>query len=393
MKKIFLKPKKEESLRRFHPWIFSGAISHWDFEPEEGDAVQVLGHKGEYLAAGHYQKGSIAVRVCAFEPVPSFDTPFWVGKLKSAFNYRKSLGLIQNPKTNCFRLVHGEGDGLPGLIIDIYGTAAVMQCHSIGMHRHREQIAQALAVVLGKQMEALFDKSHETLPPHYAATMHNGHLLGGGEGAIVRENGHSFWVDWTEGQKTGFVLDQRDNRELLGRYVKGKSVLNAFAYSGGFSVYALANGARQVQSVDVSSKAITWTHRNVELNQLGAERHEGIVAEVIRFFSTSETQYDVLVVDPPAFAKSIAKRHNAVQAYKRLNLAAMKCLRPGGILFTFSCSQVVDKLLFYNTIVAAAIESGRKVRVMHYLEQPADHPVQLFHPESSYLKGLALYVE
>ena len=393
MKKIFLKHKKEEALRRFHPWIFSGAISHWETEPEEGDAVEVLSPKGEFLAAGHFQKGSIAVRVCSFEPVAAFNTAFWAEKLKAAFAYRKSLGLTLHPHTDCYRLVHGEGDGMPGLILDIYGQTVVMQCHSIGMHKSREAIAQALGVVLGKKMEALFDKSHETLPPHYAATMKNGHLMGGGDGAIVKENGHSFWVDWTEGQKTGFFLDQRDNRELLGRYVKGKSVLNAFSYSGGFSVYALANGARQVQSVDVSSKAINWTKRNMELNRLESDRHEGIVEDVTRFFNQTELLYDVVVVDPPAFAKSIAKRHNAVQAYKRLNLAAMKCLRPGGILFTFSCSQVVDKVLFYNTIVAAAIESGRKVRVMHYLEQPADHPVQLFHPESSYLKGLALFVE
>lgn len=393
MKKVFLKYKKDEALRRFHPWVFSGAISHWDAEPEEGESVEVVNSQGEFLAAGHYQKGSIAVRICSFEPVAGFNTAFWYGKLKSAFAYRKSLGLAQHPLTDCFRLVHGEGDGLPGLILDIYGTTAVMQCHSIGMHKSREPIAQALGQVLGKRLEVLYDKSKETLPPHYAAGVVNSHLVGGGLGAIIRENGHSFWVDWTEGQKTGFFLDQRDNRELLGRYVKGKSVLNAFAYSGGFSVYALANGARQVRSIDVSAKAITWTNQNVELNHLETVRHEGIVADALQFFRTTDEQFDVLVVDPPAFAKSLAKRHNAVQAYKRLNLAALKCLRHGGILFTFSCSQVVDKVLFYNTIVAAAIESGRKVRVMHYLEQPPDHPVQLFHPESSYLKGLALYVE
>ncbi|MCB9283973.1 MAG: class I SAM-dependent rRNA methyltransferase [Lewinellaceae bacterium] len=393
MKKIFLKPKKEEPLRRFHPWIFSGAIARWDAEPEDGEAVEVRSSRDEFLAVGHYQNGSISVRVCSFEPVAALDVAFWHSKLKSAFRYRKSLGLTHNPNTNCYRLVHGEGDGLPGLIIDMYDTSAVMQCHSIGMHKNRHLIAEALSGVLGKQLEALYDKSRETLPSQYAAGVQNGHLLGGGNGAVVKENGHSFWVDWSEGQKTGFFLDQRDNRELLGRYVHGKSVLNAFAYSGGFSVYALAAGARQVWSVDASEKAVAWTHRNVELNRLGAERHEGIAADVIHFFRDTDQQYDVLVVDPPAFAKTISKRHNAVQAYKRLNLAAMKCLRPGGILFTFSCSQVVDKVLFYNTIVAAAIESGRKVRVMHYLEQPPDHPVQLFHPESSYLKGLALYVE
>ena len=393
MKKIFLKHKKDEALRRFHPWVFSGAISHWDAEPEEGEAVAVVNAKGEFLAAGHYSKGSIAVRICSFEPVAVFNAAFWFGKLKSAYAYRKSLGLAQHPNTDCFRLVHGEGDGMPGLILDVYGTSAVMQCHSIGMHQNREFIAEALADVLGKRLEVLFDKSKETLPAHYAAKVSNNLMLGAGVGAVVRENGHFFWVDWAEGQKTGFFLDQRDNRQLLTRYVKGKSVLNAFAYSGGFSVYALANGARQVRSVDVSAKAIAWTHQNVELNHLETERHEGIAADVLQYFKSAGEQYDVLVVDPPAFAKSLAKRHNAVQAYKRLNVAALKCLRPGGMLFTFSCSQVVDKLLFYNTIVAAAIESGRKVRVMHYLEQPPDHPVQLFHPESSYLKGLALYVE
>lgn len=393
MKKIFLKPKKEDSLRRFHPWVFSGAIARWEEQPEDGDVVEVCSHKGEYLATGHYQNGGIAVRICSFNQVEALDVPFWMTKLKSAFSYRKSLGLVHHPHTDCYRLVHAEGDGLPGLIIDIYGSTAVIQCHSIGMYKSRESIAQALSHVMGKELEAIYDKSKESLPAQFAAKAHNGHLLGGGNGAIVKENGHVFWVDWSEGQKTGFFLDQRDNRELLGRYVKGKTVLNAFSYSGGFSVYALASGARQVWSVDVSAKAIDWTHRNVELNRLGAERHEGITADVLQYFRQSDEQFDVLVVDPPAFAKSLAKRHTAVQAYKRLNMAALKCLRPGGILFTFSCSQVVDKVLFYNTLVAAAIESGRKVRVMHNLEQPPDHPVQLFHPESSYLKGLALYVE
>lgn len=393
MKKIFLKPKKEDSLRRFHPWVFSGAISHWDAQPEDGDTVEVCNSRGELLAIGHYQNGGIAVRVLSFEPVKAIDENFWYAKLKSAYAYRNSLGLVHHPDTDCYRLAHAEGDGLPGLIIDMYGATAVLQCHSIGMHQSREAIASALARVAGKPLEAIYDKSRDVLPAQYAAGVQNGHLLGGGEGAVVKENGHVFWVDWTEGQKTGFFLDQRDNRELLGRYVKGKNVLNAFSYSGGFSVYALTKGARQVWSVDVSAKAIAWTHRNVELNRLGAERHEGITADVLQYFRHAGQQYDVLVIDPPAFAKSMAKRHTAVQAYKRLNIAAIQCLRPGGILFTFSCSQVVDKALFYNTIVAAAIEAGRKVRVMHQMEQPADHPVQLFHPESGYLKGLALYVE
>ena len=393
MKQIFLKPRKEDSLRRFHPWVFSGAISHWDVQPEDGDVVEVRSHKGDYLATGHYQNGSIAVRVCSFEPAGELDAAFWKAKLKTAFAYRKSLGLVQNPHTTAYRLVHAEGDGLPGLIIDVYDTTAVVQCHSIGMHRSREAIAEGLSAVMGRSLQALYDKSKDALPANYGSQVANGHLFGAGDGAIVKENDHFFWVDWVEGQKTGFFLDQRDNRALLGRYVKGKSVLNAFSYSGGFSVYALTCGARQVWSVDVSAKAVAWTHRNVELNRLGAERHEGIAMDVLQFFRTTDQQYDILVVDPPAFAKSLAKRHNAVQAYKRLNIAALKCLRPGGMLFTFSCSQVVDKVLFYNTIVAAAIESGRKVRVMHQLEQPPDHPVQLFHPESSYLTGLALYDE
>ena len=393
MKKIFLKPKKEESLRRFHPWIFSGAISHWEAQPEEGEAVEVCDRNGNFLAIGHYQTGSIAVRVCSFERLAALDEAFWHGKFKSALSYRNNIGLARSPNTNCFRLVHGEGDGLPGLIIDIYDSAAVMQCHSIGMHKSRSLIAGALSQLMGKRLDSLYDKSKETLHGDYGAQVSNGHLFGESHGAIVKENGHSFWVDWTEGQKTGFFLDQRDNRALLERYVKGKSVLNAFAYSGGFSVYALAAGARQVESIDVSAKAINWTHRNVELNQFAIERHEGITADALHFLNTSEKNYEVMVVDPPAFAKSIAKRHNAVQAYKRLNLAAIRRLSPGGILFTFSCSQVVDKMLFYNTLVAAAIESGRKIRVMHQLEQPPDHPVQLFHPESGYLKGLVLYVE
>jgi 23S rRNA (cytosine1962-C5)-methyltransferase len=390
MLKIFLKPKKDVPVRRFHPWIFSGAIDRMEGEPADGSIVEVRSHRGAYLATGHFQNGSIAVRIFSFkeiEPGPAF----WNEKLQNAFDYRRSPGLIDNPATNCYRLVHAEGDGLPGLIVDVYGETAVVQCHSIGMHRSLPEILPALVEVLGGRVAAVYDKSKETLPANYAATVQNGYLHGQSSPQPVLENGHSFFVDWERGQKTGFFLDQRDNRQLLSKYAAGKSVLNAFCYSGGFSIYALKAGAASIHSVDVSQKAIEWADKNVVLNP-ATGKHESFVEDVQKYLKGCG-EYDVIVIDPPAFAKNLKKRHNAVQGYIRLNAAALRKVAPGGMLFTFSCSQVVDRELFYNTIVAAAIEAGRKVRVMHHLSQPADHPVSLFHAEGAYLKGLALQVE
>ena len=390
--KIFLKPKKDEPVRRFHPWIFSGAISKMEGQMEDGDIVEIFSHQGDYLATGHFQQNSsIAVRIFSFEKTES-GHDFWVKRLRNAMDYRIALGLAVDKNTSCYRLIHAEGDGLPGLIVDIYGKTAVLQCHSIGMHRQRALIAEALMEAGGGNIQAVFDKSKETLPDIYAATMKNSYLFGDSMPQVVVENGHFFYLDWELGQKTGFFLDQRDNRQLLNRYVQGKAVLNTFCYSGGFSIYALVAGAKLVHSVDVSQKAVDWTRDNIEINQFDPEVHESYTMDVLKYLKDCP-EYDVVIVDPPAFAKNISKRHNAVQGYKRLNVAALQKVAPGGILFTFSCSQVVDRQLFYDTIVAAAIEAGRQVRVMHHLSQPADHPVSLFHPEGAYLKGLALWVE
>lgn len=388
MKRITLRKGKEASPLRRHPWIFSGAVGKMEETPEDGEAVEVYSNKGKYLATGHYQSGrSIVVRLCSFEPTDLHQN-FWTDKIQKAVNYRRLLQL-PNATTNCYRLLHGEGDGLPGLIVDIYGNTAVVQCHSIGMHRHIAEISQALQSVFGEQLQAIYDKSRETLPPRYGSQVGNKYLFGQSEVGEVQEYGHRFWVNWEKGQKTGFFLDQRENRRLLTQYVADKKVLNAFCYSGGFSIYALAAGAKTVHSVDVSQKAMDWTDRNVSINGY-ADRHESYTEDVLQFLKDSEEIYEVMVVDPPAFAKNISKRHNAVQGYKRLNMLALKRLAPGGILFTFSCSQVVDDRLFYNTLVAAAIEANCQIRVMHRISQPADHPVNLFHPEGSYLKGLVL---
>ncbi len=383
---------KDAALRRFHPWVFSGAIRQWQGHPEDGEVVEVQSTAGEYLGTGHFQDGSIKVRVFSFAPTDA-GTDFWEAKLHNAYLFRRHAGLIRPGHTDCYRLVHGEGDGLPGLIIDVYGHTAVLQCHSIGMHKQREQLSEALQRVLGAELEAVYDKSAESLPGNYGAGVTPGYLYGNSAPGVVLENGHTFWIDWEGGQKTGFFLDQRDNRQLLMQYASGKTVLNAFSYTGGFSVYALAAGAAHVDSVDVSAKAVEIAERNVSLNPIETGRHKGIVSDVLKFLQQAQPHhYDLMVVDPPAFAKSVDKRHNAVQAYKRLNALAMQRLRPGGILFTFSCSQVVDRELFYHTIVAAALEARRPVRVLHHLRQPPDHPVSLFHPEGEYLKGLVLEV-
>jgi 23S rRNA (cytosine1962-C5)-methyltransferase len=391
-KTISLKRGKEDALQRLHPWIFSGAIARMEGAPQEGDLVRVTSAQGKGLAVGYYGEGSIAVRILSFDADTTIDADFWLKTIQNAFQYRQKLHLTDNPETNCYRLIHGEGDGVSGLIVDIYGVTAVIQCHSLGIFRFRQAIADAVKQVLGERITAIFDKSNETLPPQYATT--NEYLLGenAADTATVMENGLQFAVNWRTGQKTGFFLDQRDNRALLHRYAADKTVLNAFCYSGGFSVYALEAGAKSVVSVDVSAKAIDLTEQNVALNPHQGE-HRSEVADVLAFLKQNEQVFEVMIVDPPAFAKSIAKKHNAVQAYKRLNAMALAQIASGGILFTFSCSQVVDRELFYHTIVAAAMEVKRNVRVMHHLTQPADHPVSAFHPEGAYLKGLVLYVD
>ncbi|MEZ4940816.1 MAG: class I SAM-dependent rRNA methyltransferase [Saprospiraceae bacterium] len=391
---IYLKPGKEMPVLRFHPWVFSGAVQRIVGQPTDGDIVDVFSSRNQLLGHGHFHHGSIAVRLLSFGPANLMEHSFWVQKLESAWRVRRAVGLPTTSETNCYRLVHGEGDGLSGLIIDVYGATAVMQCHSIGMHRQRELIAGALQAVLGDSLHAVFDKSKEALPPQYAASVQNTYLLGTpASSAEVVENGVLFQVDWAEGQKTGFFLDQRENRKLLAGYASGKTVLNTFCYTGGFSCYALRAGASLVHSVDVSAKAMALTEKNVHLNAPFEGKHAGFTADVLAFFKDTEQTYDVVVVDPPAFAKSLNKRHNAVQGYKRLNEAALAKVAPGGILFTFSCSQVIDRELFYHTIAAAALVVKRPVRVLHHLTQGPDHPVSLFHPEGAYLKGLVLQVE
>lgn len=388
---ITLKRGKDKAVRRFHPWVFSGAIYDIKGDVMEGTIVEVQDAKGEFLALGHYSKGSIAVRLFSFQRVET-SIAFWEQKLRAALNYRQAIGIANDENTNAFRLVHAEGDGLPGLIIDVYNRNAIVQCHSIGMHQEREHIATALLKVFDGELDSIYDKSSEVLPKNYAYGMENSILHGSGTNTIITENGNQFYVDWEKGQKTGFFLDQRDNRQLLGTFAKGKSVLNTFCYSGGFSIYALNQDATKVDSIDASKKAMEWTDQNVSINQ-NPDIHTSYVGDVLKFFKEDIPSYDVMIVDPPAFAKSVRKRHNAVQGYKRLNAAALRKMKSGGILFTFSCSQVVGRELFYNTITAAAIEARRHVKVMKFLSQPADHPISLFHPEGEYLKGLVLYVE
>lgn len=388
---VILKPGKDAPVRRFHPWVFSGAIARITGKPQDGEVVEVLDNQKNYLATGHYHEGSITVKLFSFEPVQP-DAAFWTSRLQKAYDVRQALHLTG---TTCYRLVHGEGDGFPGLILDWYNGVVVFQAHSVGMHLERKDITEALRHVFGSALKAVYDKSHETLPERYAQGMQNGYLWQEGELTLphpVLENGHTFLIDWETGQKTGFFLDQRENRQLLTRYAAGKRVLNAFCYSGGFSVYALSAEAQLVHSVDVSEKAIRLVERNVEANGR-TEGHAAYAEDVVKYLKTHDQPYDVVILDPPAYAKSMDARHRAVQGYKRLNVEGLRHLAPGGILFTFSCSQVVDRELFYNTIVAAAIEAGRQVRVLHHLSQGPDHPVNFFHPEGHYLKGLVLYVE
>ena len=390
---ITLNPGKEQSPLRFHPWIFSGAIKSKTGVIAEGDAVEVRDHKGVFLGLGHYQDGTIAVRLFSFKKA-EIDFKFWKNKLVRAFNVRKRMGLTDSSLTNVYRLVNAEGDGMPGLIIDFYNGTAVLQTHSIGMHLIKKELTEALREIYGELLTAVYDKSEETMPKLSAVKAKNGCIWGATKSNEVLENGHAFYVDWASGQKTGFFVDQRESRELVSRYSKDKTVLNTFCYSGGFSVYSLAAGAKTVHSVDSSQKAIDLTLKNVALNPLepGAV-HEAYAIDTFDFLVNKEHIYDLIILDPPAFAKHQNVKHNAIKGYKRLNAEALRQIKPGGVLFTFSCSQVIDRQLFQGAVMAAAIETGRSVRILHQLTQPADHPVSIFHPEGEYLKGLVLYVE
>ena len=392
-KKVYLKPGKEESLKRFHQWVFSGAIASVEGEHEEGEIVDVYTSKKEFIACGHFQIGSIAVRVLSFVQ-ETIDHEFWVRKLAVAKDLRVALGLIGNPQNNTYRLVHGEGDNLPGLIIDVYNHTAVMQAHSAGMHVYRMEIADALSEVMGDVIENIYYKSETTLP--FKADLlstENGFIKGGSPENVAMENGLKFHVDWLKGQKTGFFVDQRENRHLLERYAKGRNVLNMFCYTGGFSFYAMRGGANLVHSVDSSAKAIDLTNENVELNFPGDARHKAYAEDAFKYLDRMGDQYDLIILDPPAFAKHRDALRNALRGYTKLNAKAFEKIRPGGILFTFSCSQVVNKENFRNAVFTAAAQSGRSVRILHQLTQPGDHPVNIYHPEGEYLKGLVLYVE
>ena len=388
---IHLRRGKEESLRRFHPWIFSGAIHHIDGQPEEGQVVRVLTAEGDFIAIGHWQIGSIAVRVLSFED-ERIDEAFWQQRLQVAYQARQAMGLC-NPSNNTFRLVHGEGDNLPGLVIDMYAGTAVIQAHSVGMHVCRTQIASALEQVMGDSLQHIFYKSETTLPFKAGLGQENGFLKGGDASDIAMENGLKFHIDWLRGQKTGFFVDQRENRKLLEYYSKGRKVLNMFCYTGGFSVYAMRGGACLVHSVDSSAKAVELVNQNVALNFHSDARHEAFVEDAFRYLDKMEVPYDLIILDPPAFAKHKDALHNALKGYTRLNARAFEKIQPGGILFTFSCSQAVSKDQFRMAVFTAATKAGRRVRILHQLHQPADHPINIYHPEGEYLKGLVLYVE
>lgn len=402
MVKIILKKGREESLKRFHPWVFSGAIAQVLGSPAEGDIVGVYASDGSFLAMGHYQVGSIAVRVLSFD-ADVLAPDFWEIMFARALEVRRASGLHRDaddalPLTNCYRLVHGEGDNLPGLIIDYYDGVCVMQAHSVGMFRAKKQICEALRKVYGEQLKAVYDKSSGTAPFKAGLELVDGYMWKS-EGftddeQLVLENGHKFLVNWTEGQKTGFFLDQRENRALVERYSRGRNVLNMFCYTGGFSIYALAGGAEHVDSVDCSKKAMMMVDKNVELNGFSADRHTSICADAVEWVkSVPEGKYDLIIVDPPAFAKHRGALRNALRAYQRLNAAAISRVAPGGLVFTYSCSQVVDKEAFALAVFSAAAQCGRSVRILDRLNQPCDHSVNIYHPEGEYLKGLLLYVE
>lgn len=388
---IILKKGKEESLKRFHPWVFSGAIQAIEEGIEEGDTVCLVNRNGDFIAVGHYQEGSIAVRVLTFED-REIDDDFWHSRISSALKMRQSIGIADSPSNNTYRLVHGEGDNLPGLIIDVYGDTAVMQAHSIGMHKVRKEIAKALVEVMESRISNVYYKSETTLPFMDATDM-NGFIYGGSDNNVALENGLKFRVDWLKGQKTGFFVDQRENRSLLEKYAAGKRVLNMFCYTGGFSFYAMRGGAQLVHSVDSSAKAIDLTRENVSLNFPGDQRHEAFCEDAFKYLEKAGDNYNLIILDPPAFAKHRGALHNALKGYTRLNQKAFEKIERGGILFTFSCSQVVTKDHFRNAVFTAAALAKRNVRILHQLHQPADHPINIYHPEGEYLKGLVLYVE
>ena len=392
MYKIFLKSGREESLCRFHPWIFSGAIKKVEGSPVEGDVVEVFSEEGSFLATGHYQPaGSISVRILSFAQ-QSIDKIFWKDKLQKAYILRQNIGLSGNSKTTAYRLVHGEGDGLPGLIIDVYGHTAIIQAHTAGMYRQRKLLASLLLEIYGGRLTTIYDKSEATVFAQNEVA--NGYLYGQmPDDTTFIENRHRFTADWESGQKTGFFIDQRENRQLVEQYAKDRTALNMFGYTGAFSVYALSGGAKEVHTVDSSQKAIDMANRNVALNFPGNANHQGIVSDCFDFLNGMQPVYDLMIIDPPAFAKNRHALKNALQAYKRLNAKALAAIRPGGIYFTFSCSQVVTKEQFRSTIFSAAATAKRQIRIIHQMTQPADHPINIYHPEGEYLKGLALYVE
>lgn len=389
---LFLKRGKSESLKRFHPWVFSGAIAGSNGKVNEGDIVRVVSDDDLLMGYGHYQIGSIAVRMLTFDDEP-IDHAFWKSRLAEAFRLRSALQLTGREDNDIYRLVHGEGDRLPGLVVDIYGRTAVMQAHSVGMHVNREDIAKALVEASGGLVENVYYKSETTLP--FKADLHqeNGFLIGDDHGNVAMENGLKFHIDWLKGQKTGFFVDQRENRSLLEHYAKGRNVLNMFCYTGGFSVYAMRGGANLVHSVDSSSKAIDLTRANAELNFPGDARHEAFAEDAFKFLEQAGDNYDLIVLDPPAFAKHKDALRNALKGYTRLNAIAFRKIKPGGIIFTFSCSQAVNKDQFRLAVFTAAAQSGRHVRILHQLHQPADHPINIYHPEGEYLKGLVVEVE
>ena len=389
--KITLKSGKDQSVRRYHPWIFSGAIKKIYGNPVEGDLVDVYDNKDDFLAVGHYQPGSIAVRILSFEKVNP-DIGFFSDKIKKAINYRRSLGMIDNPQLNVYRLVHAEGDGLPGLIIDFYNGVAVIQMHSIGFYRIRQDIAAILKDLMKDRLIAVYDKSESTIP-HMSDTIGSNEFLYGSSGPIVvTENGYKFKIDWTTGQKTGFFIDQRENRQLLSRFTENRNVLNMFGYTGAFSVYAMKNAA-VVHTVDSSSPAIELANENIRLNFGDDKRHHSFQVDAFDYLNNINDKYDLIILDPPAFAKHHDVLANALQGYKRLNMKAIEQIKPGGIIFTFSCSQVVSKENFKKSVFVAAANTGRSVKIIHQMSQPPDHPVNIYHPESEYLKGLVIYVE
>ncbi len=390
MKKVVLKNKKEASLKRKHPWVFSGAIARIEGDIDDGDLVAVFSIKQEILGWGHYFDGSISVRMLSFENEKPTEN-FWLDKITNSFNVRKSIGIISNEKTNCYRLVNGEGDGLPGLIIDIYDKTAVLQCHTVGMYRSVSEIVSSLQEIYKNELNCIYNKSADTIPKSFG--IQNNFEIGDFDKTVVLENSCKFQIDVVKGQKTGFFLDQRINRNTLSKYCEGKNVLNAFCYTGGFSVYALRANASLVHSVDASSSAIEQLEENIKINGFEVSEHQSYVSDVLQFLKQEETIYDLIILDPPAYAKSQFKKHKAVQAYKRLNALALNKLQSGGILFTFSCSRVIDPELFYHTIQSAAIEVGKDIKVIEWLSQGPDHPVSIYHSEGKYLKGLVLIVQ